>query len=148
MVFWKSIICASSVLFIVGCDIDRSALTGVKGSTENPSPSRFEVEIIPYSDIPLDWDSTFFQHDATWNIGFDTLAADSLAREFLVNKIKIQDMWYPHSVFMCGIPTKAGSEVIIRLNSVDDNLSRLGFEKATSFPLVCCQKWKHYRFIE
>ena len=145
---FASIFTLAILLFISSCKTNQNSVSDLQNIAQDGFPSNFEVEIVSHSSIPSSWDSTYYQHDPSWISGFDSLAADSMARELVKNRIKAEEMWYPQTDFMCGIPIKGGSEVIVKLERVDDNLVNLGFERATNFPIACCEQWRYYRFVK
>lgn len=148
MKYSRIVLCAILVFVSMSCEKNRNSVSDIQDTVGDRFPSRFEVQIVSHSNIPLSWDSTYYQHDPSWKSAFDSLAADSLARELVKNRIRIAEMWYPQTDFMCAVPIKAGSEVIVRLERSDDNLINLGFERATNFPVACCAKWRHYQFVK
>lgn len=107
----------------------------------------FELEIIPYNEIPSSWDSTFYQmRSNVWSQFFDTTAADSLAVKLGNSGLRIRDFWFPQEHSECGIALRVGSEVILRLENVDTIVFQFGFQNADFFPLVCVETWRHYTF--
>jgi len=110
--------------------------------------TKIEMNLISYTELPAEFDSTFYQHNSDWDTPFDTTAADSLSKLLADSAGLITDMWFPHSTFKGGIPIRAGTEVIIKLSLRDISIYEFGFESYTGFPFVCVDTWRHYKFIK
>ncbi|MFQ6607111.1 MAG: hypothetical protein ACE5EE_01095 [Fidelibacterota bacterium] len=134
---------------LIGLEI--SFLVSCQQTTESSDGDfqlQINLEIVSYTDIPSSWDSTFYQHNLNWIGFFDTTAADSLADVLKDSNLPIVDMWFPQEESICSIPLRVGSEVILKLNSVDSSIVLFGFQSPDGFPLSCVRKWRHYIFSE
>ena len=135
----------SSFSFYYSCKSTSEPLTQSKGEKE----VNVQLEIIPYTLVPDDWDSTFYQHFKNWDWtrSFDTTAANLLADTLKEFAPPVTDLWFPQEVPVCLDPLRVGSEVILKLSTADTMVHRLGFEPADFFPLPCVPTWRHYRFV-
>ena len=115
--------------------------------TEDDVKFQIELEIIPYTDIPSDWDSAFYQHDTNWDSFFDTTGADSLAEYLKETDLPLGNMWFPQVGSICGIPIRNGSEVILKLTVADTSVYQFGFQHTDGFPLSCVSNWRHYKYV-
>jgi len=139
-IFIKSLLCLA-ISFLVSCQKTTK-------SNDEVFQLQIEFEIIPSNEVPKDWDSTFYQQNSNWAGFFDTTAADLLADELKDSNLPITDMWFPQVGFICGVPIRAGSEVIIKLSLPDTSIYQFGFQPQDGFPVVCVHTWRHYKFVE
>ena len=105
----------------------------------------YQLEIVPNSSLSISWDTTYYQHDATWKAS-DTLAADSFATVLKNSNLGVTDFWFPQSPTECTILLIVGSEVIVKLEKANDAASSVHLKTRESYPLVCNQTWRHYKY--
>ncbi len=139
-IFVRTLLCFA-ISYLVSCQQTTE-------SNDGDFQLQIELEIIPYSDIPSSWGSTFYQHNSNWVGVFDTTAADSLAGVLKNSDLPIIHMWFPQVGSICGIPIRGGSEVILKLSLPDTSVYQFGFQLPDGFPLSCVSTWRHYKFVE
>ena len=126
-------------------------LVGCSNSTEPASTVTMQMEIISRSQILEKSDSNFYYHQSypEWNSTafFDTLHADSLAKNFTKSKYNITDMWFPNEISFCSRPYNTYNLVYIKLASSDSTIKELGFSIITQDFSECFQYWRHYKYI-
>jgi hypothetical protein len=119
-------------------------------TTEPVSQLTYQLEVIPASRFTPSWDTTFCQHDTTWNLNSpifpDTIAADSFANVLTSSGLPVTDFWYPQQSSTCRIWIRSGSEVIVKLQYPDSATAQLGLQTRDGFPIPCIPDWRHYSF--
>jgi len=115
---------------------------------QNHSQNEIILTIIPSTEIPVSWDSTYYQHDSSYLAYLDTIAADSLAEVLVNSDLPITDFWYPNIDYICMIPIRGGSEVVVKLDRPDTTIYEYGFQEYDGFPVYCVPIWRHYEFIK
>ena len=109
---------------------------------------KMELEIIPYQEVSIKWNSTVYQHNSHWNSYLDTTAYDSLANLLRNSEILVEDMWCPNEDISCKIPYIPGMEVIVKLSKPDTSIYNYGFQDNTGgFSTDCFRVWRHYKYI-
>jgi hypothetical protein len=116
-------------------------------TTEPITTLGYELEIVHSSSISISWDTTFYQHDTSWN-GFDSAAADSFANILSNSGLGVTDFWYPQSSVECLIILIPGSEVIVKLEKPNPAAGSVHLQMGTGFPLACVPFWRHYKYTK
>jgi len=116
-------------------------------TTEPVTQVDYQLEIVSSSSLSISWDTTFYQHDATWR-GVDTLAADSFANVLKYADIGVTDFWFPQSPTECAILLLAGSDVIVKLENPNPAASSVHLQTRSGYPLGCNQFWRHYKYTK
>lgn len=125
----------------------------VGGCCHNGNPDienrELKLEIIPFNQVEINWDSTVYQHTTDWITHIDSAAVDSIAQTLNKSSLLIEEMWYPNENTRCAAPTITGSEVIIKLKAPDPRIYKFGFQKnRKGFPINCFTNWRHYKFTD